>query len=229
MSFPLKESCLMYERYCRRHSDTPEFEVFNTKHFTCLPQDQEAYVDFKRVLASARRSTGLPVTRRLPSLWSRFSGEKRALAVPPPVVHVVTREKSFRSSVPKFEAALRNNVRPPEAVGLVGPPPEAKTWTVGAYKKAVSESRSVLLSEPKNLIVHLVPEERLGTLESLACKLTKSTWESLRGKHAQPLKMRDGSTLELASISLDEGDLAEFVQNRKKKIEGPYFVRFSRI
>lgn len=219
----------MYERYCRRHSDTPAFEEFNAKHFTCLPQDREVYNDFKRVLTSARRSTGIPVTRRLPSLWSRFSGEKRILAAPAPVVHVKTREKSFRSSVPNFEAALRNNVRPPEAKNLKLAPSEAKTWTLEAYKKAVSESRSVLLSEPKNLIVHLVPEERTGTLESLACKLTKSTWESLRGKHDQPLKMRDGSTLELASISLDEGDLAEFVQNRKKKIGGPYFVRFSRI
>jgi hypothetical protein len=217
---------MMYERYCRRHSDTPTFEAFNAKHFTCLTNDPAAFADFKRVLTSARRSAGVPVTRRLPSLWSRLSGESvSSVAEPVPVVQVNTREKSFRSSVPKYESALRNNVRAKQMKSA----PEKDTWTVEAYKKAVLSSKSVLLKEPKNLIVHLIPDEKGGSLESLACKLTKSTWESLRGKKDAPLKMRDGSTLERASISLDECDLAEFVRNRKKKNEGPYFVRFSRI
>ncbi|MDA7838942.1 hypothetical protein N9A45_01245 [bacterium] len=229
MSLSLKESCLMYERYCRRHSDTPTFEAFNAKHYTCLPQDDAVFADFKRVLTSARRSAGVPVTRRLPSLWSRLSGEKKTMAVSAPSVQVETREKSFRSSVPKYESALRNNVRPPQAPAMKLATPKAETWTVEAYKKAVTESRSVLLKEAKNLIVHLIPETKETTLESLACKLTKSTWESLRGKSQQPLKMRDGTTLDVASLALDECDLAAFVQNRKKKKEGPYFVRFSRI
>lgn len=224
MSLSLKESCMMYERYCRRHSDTPTFEAFNEKHFTCLPKNDAAFEDFKRVLMSARRSSGVPVTRRLPSLWSRLSGEQSTLATPVPTVQVQTREKSFRSSVPKYESALRNNVRPPKM-----PAQEEEKWSVDAYKEAVTSSRSVLLKEPKNLIVHLIPDTKSGSLESLACKLTKSTWESLRGKSQLPLKMRDGSTLDVSTIALDECDLAEFVQNRKKKKQGPYFVRFSRI
>lgn len=224
MSLSLKESCMMYERYCRRHSDTPTFENFNVKHFTCLPSNPTAFTDFKRVLTSARRSTGVPVTRRLPSLWNRLSGEKLSVAEPAPVVQVQTHEKSFRSSVPKYDSALRNNVRASRVSAPVG-----GAWTVEAYKDAVLSSKSVLLKESKNLIVHLIPEERGGSLESFACKLTKSTWESLRGKSESPLKMRDGSSMTLSSISLDECDLAEFVRNRKKKTEGPYFVRFSRI
>ena len=46
MSLSLKESCVKYERYCRRHADTPTFEEFNSKHFTNLPNDKEAFDDF---------------------------------------------------------------------------------------------------------------------------------------------------------------------------------------
>jgi len=104
-----------------------------------------------------------------------------------------------------------------------------ETWTLESYKSAVTSSASVLLKEAKGLMVHLVPEKKESSLEALACKLTKSTWESLRGKSDSPMKMRDGSTLDLTTVALDESDLAEFVQNRKKKIVGPYFIRFSRI
>ena len=175
MSLNLKESCLMYERYCRRHNDTPTFDAFNAKNYTCLPQNKDVYDDFKRVLVAARRSTGIPVTRRLPSLWARFSGEVQTAAVPAPVVQVKTREKSFQSSVPAYKNAIRNNIRTPQVPSAETS--EAATWTLEAYKKAVSESRSVLLKEPKDLIVHLVPEERTLALEALACKLTKSTWK----------------------------------------------------
>lgn len=219
----------MYERYCRRHSDTPTFEAFNAKHFTCLPKNPAIYSEFKSTLTSVRRSAGLPVTRRLPSLWHRFTGEEKVVAVPPPVVQVKTSEKSFVG--PEFESALRNNVRAPcqSTVAETKVDVPRATWTLEAYKEAVQNSRSILLKESKNLIVHLVPEERSVDLEALACKLTKTTWESLRGKSDAPLKMRDGSTLSVESLSFDEGDLAEFVRNRKKKIGGPYFIRFSRI
>jgi len=233
MSLSLRESCVMYERYCRRHADTPTFEEFNTDNYTCLPTNADAFTDFKRVLVAARRSAGVPVTRRLPSLLKRFSTEEEAPAImsgrasleqvaeTAPSVQVRTSEKAFKSSVPVYESGLRNNVRPPEL--------EAPKWSLDGYKEAVRQSKSVLLKESKNLIVHLVPDKRSDSLESLACKLTKSTWESLRGKSDAPLKMRDGSTLELESISMDECDLAEFVRNRKKKVAGPYYVRFSRI
>ena len=221
----------MYERYCRRHADTPTFEEFNRNNYTCLPMNASVYADFKRVLVAARRSAGVPVTRRLPSLLKRFSADEEApvnisgtaeVAETVPSVQVSTSEGAFKSSVPEYESALRNNVRPPE-------PETSEKWSLELYKQAVLQSKSVLLKEPKNLIVHLVPDERSDSLESLACKLTKSTWESLRGKSDAPLKMRDGSTLDLASISMDECDLAEFVRNRKKKVAGPYYVRFSRI
>jgi hypothetical protein len=63
----------------------------------------------------------------------------------------------------------------------------------------------------------------------MAAKLTKQAWDILRGKSDGELKMRDGSAFSLSSVRLDEGDLAEFIQNRKNKIQGPHFIRFSRI
>ena len=225
MSLSLKESCQSYERYCRRHSDTPTFEAFNGKHFTNLPSNPEVYADFKRTLTAARRATGLPVTRRLPSLFHKLSGVSSAVvaAEPRAVVQVKTAEKAFRATKTDYDDAFRHNVRPPAA------PVAEETWTLESYKSAVTSSASVLLKEAKGLMVHLVPEKKQSSLEALACKLTKSTWESLRGKSDSPMKMRDGSTLDLTTVALDESDLAEFVQNRKKKIVGPYFIRFSRI
>lgn len=228
MSLSLKESCQAYERYCRRHSDTPTFEEFNGKHFTNLPSNPDVYADFKRTLTAARRAAGLPVTRRLPSLFHKLSGvasvaESTSVAEPRASVQVKTAEKAFRATKTDFDDAFRHNVRPPAA------PVAEETWTLESYKEAVTSSASVLLKEAKGLMVHLVPEKKGESLEALACKLTKSTWESLRGKSNNPMKMRDGSTLDLATVALDESDLAEFVQNRKKKIGGPYFIRFSRI
>jgi hypothetical protein len=230
MSLSLKESCLKFERYCRRHSDTPTFEEFNSKHFTNLPNDKEAFEDFKRTLIAARRSNGVPVTRRLPSLWHRFSGEKSTpVAIPKPVVQVKSAHRSFKSSAPAYEKAIRQNIRPPEEPNVVVPQLTHKKtiWTLEEYKDAVKNSASILLKEHNNLMIHLVPEERGASLESLACKLTKNAWESLRGKTSNPIKMRDGSMIELNEIQLNEGDLAEFVQSRKQKKQGPYYVRFS--
>ena len=70
----------MYERYCRRNVDTPTFESFNGKHFTCLPENKAAFDEYSRILVGARRAAGVPVTRRLPSLykklWNQGGGPK---------------------------------------------------------------------------------------------------------------------------------------------------------
>jgi len=63
----------MYDRYCRRHLDTPTFEAFNQENFTCLPHNDSIYAEYVRVLKGARKAAGIPVTRRLPSLYSKFS------------------------------------------------------------------------------------------------------------------------------------------------------------
>ena len=244
MSLSLKESCLMYDRYCRRNADTPSFEEFNSKHLTCLPTSEEIYADYKRVVTAAKRATGLPVTRRLPSLFRKFSSiENSSVATSfKPSVQVPHRALSHKTEIPSISASVKMNIRPvaapavtPAVTPAVAPAvapiaiPEPQGWTRDSYAEAVNKSKSVLLKESKGLMVHFVPEKRGESFEKLAVKLTKSTWDILRGKSDAELKMRDGSALSLASVRLDEGDLAEFIQNRKNKIKGPHFIRFSRI
>jgi len=118
------------------------------------------------------------------------------------------------------------NIRPPEEVEEVEEVEEAKEWTVPEYIAAVRASD---LKENKGLMVHLVPTHRGAPLSSLASKLTKNTWEALRDNTDSPIKMKDGSLMDLREHKLNVEDVKSFVQNRKKKVEGPYFIRFSGI
>jgi hypothetical protein len=254
MSLSLRESCHLYDKYCRRNNETPTFQDFNSKHFTCLPLSSDVFEEYKRVIMAAKRANGIPVTRRLPSLYKKFDLYRKQSDMPDfvsenmsfsPSVQIDDQTISHKLQVPSPSQSVKMNIRPvvshspeslPEDEHSMGPVeavPPAKVpvkWTREAYAAKVSESKSILLQEPSGHMIHLVPEVETGhSFESLACKLTKKTWESLRGKSLEELKMRDGSMLSMSSLSLDEGDLAEFIQNRKQKIGGPHFIRFSRI
>jgi len=246
----------MYDRYCRRHLDTPTFEAFNQENFTCLPQNDAIYADYVRVLKGARKAAGIPVTRRLPSLYSKFSGEPLVSTVSAASVQVRHQKASFVSSLPSVSRSVKMNIRAPACISeeKAGPLSVSKVeqlaavqevqkieavpekfeavpenWSVSSYKEELSKNKSILLKESGGHMVHFIPKARRASFESLACKFTKSTWETLRGKSEAPLKMRDGTTLEISSVSFDEGDLAEFVRKIKKKIAGPHFIRFERI
>lgn len=241
MSLTLQESCTKFDRYCRRHSDTPSFAEFNAKYSTCLPECPAVHAEYERVLVAARRATGIPITRRLPSLYKKLTartpGETK--------VQLQSRTSQFKSNaaVSELRASMKMNIRAPNCIGTVqvkettlpevqNAPKDvqnAPKWSVEEYKAALAENKSILLKETGGRMVHLIPETSGGSFESLACKLTKSTWETLRGKSSEPLKMRDGSQLSVANVSFDEGDLAHFVNQRKKKASGPHFIRFSRI
>lgn len=254
MSFSLKESCHLYDKYCRRNSDTPTFQEFNSKHLTCLPLTVEIQEEYHRVILAAKRANGIPVTRRLPSLFKKFELYRKQSDMPDFVadnmsttsVQIPSQAVAHKSVSPSIHQSVKMNIRPPACIATeprmeteiskpevatdTGPQKHTEEWSLDEYKKEVQASKSVLLKEQNGHMVHLVPQMRLTTsLESLACKLTKKTWESLRGKSVADLKMRDGSALAMASISLDEGDLAEFIQSRKQKKSGPHFIRFSRI
>ena len=239
----------MYDRYCRRHLDTPTFEAFNQENFTCLPHNDSIYAEYVRVLKGARKAAGIPVTRRLPSLYSKFSGEPLVSTVSTPSVQVRHQKASFVSSLPSVSRSVKMNIRAPACISeeKAGPLSDSKVaeveevhevqkvesvtenWTVSSYKEELSKNKSILLKESAGHMVHFIPKARRASFESLACKFTKSTWETLRGKSDAPLKMRDGTTLEISSVSFDDGDLAEFVRKIKKKIAGPHFIRFQRI
>jgi len=223
MSLSLQESCKMYERTCRRQKAIPTFAAFNTEKFTCLPSNEAVESDFKSSVLKARKAYGMPVTRRLPSLYHKLSGISRPTVQIPAAV-VSSSEKSFVYDNEKYEGAMKMSIRPPAC------PDEGELkeddLTMEEYVAMVEQSP---LKEAKGLIVHLVPQKRGEPLSSLSCKLTKKTWEALRGKKDIPVKMKDGSELDLKTLQLNVDDVRNFVKSRKRKEDGPYFIRFSRI
>lgn len=233
MSLSLRESCKMYERQTRRNKTIPTFAEFNKQKYTCLPENEVVEAEFKSALLKARKSYGMPVTRRLPSLYHKLSGIDTPVSTLPASAVVASAEKAFVYDNVKYEGAMKMNIRPPNCLSTpVSEVNEASEelkeddLTLEEYKDMVQKSQ---LKEAKGLIVHFVPQKRGEALSSLACKLTKNTWEALRGKKDNPVKMKDGTELNLKNIRMDIDDVRQFVKSRKRKEEGPYFIRFSRI
>tara|TARA_B110001452_G_C15241403_1_gene429838 strand:- start:1063 stop:1716 length:654 start_codon:yes stop_codon:yes gene_type:complete len=217
----------MYERVCRRQKAIPSFASFNKENYTCLSENNVVEAEFKSAVLKARKAYGMPVTRRLPSLYHKLSGVEKSVSLSPPSAVVASSEKAFVYDNEKYEGAMKMNIRPPNCIST--PPIEElkeDDLTLKEYKDMVDKSP---LKEAKGLIVHFVPRKRGEALSSLACKLTKNTWEALRGKKDIPLKMKDGTELDLKSIQMDIDDVRNVVKSRKRKEEGPYFIRFSRI
>jgi len=229
MSLSLQESCKMYERVCRRQKAIPTFAAFNKENFTCLPENGVVETEFKSSLLKARKAYGMPVTRRLLSLYHKLSGVEKpvSVSVSPPSAVVASSEKAFVYGNEKYEGAMKMNIRPPNCIATEKEEElKEDDLTLEEYKDMVKKSP---LKEAKGLIVHFAPQKRGEVLSSLACKLTKNTWEVLRGKKDHLVKMKDGTELDLKSIQMNIDDVRNFVKSRKRKEEGPYFIRFSRI
>lgn len=222
MSLTLQESCNLYERNARRNKSVQSFADFNKHNFTCLPVNADVERDFTTVVGKLRKAEGLPIRGRLFSLFRRLTKSDVSEVASSPQAVSTPATKSFAVTEHKIEKAMRMSIRPPSPASET-----SDTWTLEAYVKAVQESG---LAESKGLIVHFMPEHKGDPISSLASKLTKSTWESIRGKSQETsIKMKDGTMMDLASIRLNEEDVKKFVHNRKKKVEGPYFIRFSGI
>lgn len=224
MSLTLQESCQLYERHARRNKVVPTFSEFNKQHFTCLPTNVEVEKDFCAAVARARKASGLPIRGRLFSLYRKLTKSDVSDVASSPVAISSPATNSFTVSEPKYEKAMRMNIRPPAEAPAEAP---VEKWTLEAYVKAVQDSGLV---EAKGLMVHFMPEKKGEPLSSLASKLTKSTWDVIRGKSEdKSIKMKDGTMMDLTSVQLNEQDVNNFVRNRKKKVEGPYFIRISGI
>lgn len=240
MSLTLKESCSMYERHCRRtKAEPPTFEAFNAKHMTCLPRNSAVYGAFRTALLAARRSEGVPVRRKLPSLFRRFSGDE-----PEAEAETTTPHRAFVSHTqPSYKSGLRMNIRPEAPVSVQTATEESSAmteteteaedtedspWTLQTYKKDLAASTNPKLVEKSGMMIHFVPPTHCAPLEALACKFTKSSYEILQGKRDAALKMRDGSTWS-AGANWNQDDVAATLQARKDKVSGPYFIRVSGI
>jgi len=233
MSLTLLESCKMYERSSRRQKSVPTFAEFNKKYFTCLPMNESIEQDFKSSVMKARKSYGMPITRRLPSLYHKLSGTSKPSspsAPSAPSAVVQSSEKSFVYDNNTYDNAMKMNIRPPNCINTDNMEGELKEEDL-SMKEYIKMVQSSSVTEAKGLIVHLIPRkiDESKSLMSLSCRLTKNNWEALCGKNETPIRMKDGSELNLKSIELNGEDMKSFVSDRKNKKKGPYFVRFSRI
>lgn len=235
MSLTLRESCTLYERHCRRNKNIPTFNEFNSNYLTCLPEDTSTFNAFKSTLIAAKRAEGLPVRRRLPSLYKRLSSGST-------FVDSSTKSsdshKAFMScAAPSYENGLRMNIRPTassktESVVVL---PESTTeteaeietdlaWSLEAYKQELASSTNPKLKESTGMMIHFIPPTRCAPLEALACKFTKKCYETLQGKEQHAIKMRDNSVWP-GGANWNQDDVTAVLQMRKKKTAGPYFIR----
>ena len=220
MSLSLQESCQLYERHVRRQKKPLSFADFNRQHFTCLPADAEVETAFRGAVTKAGKAHGWPIRARFKSLHQRLT-KSDVNEVASKVSAVISpSQNSFVHEEPKYSKAIRMKIRAPEGI-------QEERWTLEEYIDAVCQSE---LKENKGLMVHFVPTTKGDSLSSLASKLTKTTWEAIRGKsETMVIKMKDGSQMDLSEYDMNAEDVKQFVHNRKKKVEGPYFIRFSRI
>jgi len=237
MSLTLRESCTLYERYCRRNKNIPTFGEFNSKYLTCLPEDTSVFNTFKTALIASKRAEGLPVRRRLPSLYKRFSGSDEEADSP---TESSESHKAFVScAAPSYENGLRMNIRQTasskaailEKVVAQDSATETEAevetdlaWSLEAYKQELTSSTNPKLKEQNGMMIHFIPPTRCAPLEALACKFTKKCYETLQGKENHPLKMRDNS-IWAAGANWNQDDVTAVLQMRKKKTAGPYFIR----
>ena len=225
MSLSLQESCQLYERHARRQKKMLSFAEFNRQHFTCLPADVDVEYAFKTSVTKAGKVHGWPIRGRLMSLYRRLTKSDVDEVASSTSAVVSSAQKSFVHEEPKYSKAMRMKIRAPEAAE----PEEIddKEWTLQEYIDAVQQSE---LKENKGLMVHFMPKKRGEPLSSFASKLTKTTWEAIRGKsESSVIKMKDGTQIDLSEYEMNADDVKQFVRNRKKKVEGPYFIRFYRI
>lgn len=232
MTLTLKESCRLYEQYCRRRVGVPTFEEFNVIHSSCLPSNDQLYQNFKQIIELAYKAEGVPVTRRLPSLFTKFSNSRETAATLPPSVQMAVVSAPV-AVLPAYADSFKMKIRAPNCIAVSSVPvssvPVSSPWSLERYKELVLNSENNKLKESKGLIVHLMPPNETEKMVSLACKLTKNTWNTLRGKSDKALTMRDGSELSLSSVVLLPEDVEGFVKDYKNNAKGPFFIRFSRI
>ena len=217
MSYTLKESAQKYEKFHRQKQETMKFEDFNAKFGTNLPQNTFVYEKFMSSLHKAKKSEGLPVTRRLYSIYKGLTGtSQESIASPPPAPQIV--HKVALPSVLASGAVGAGAIRPPivalEQMSVEDP--------VEKYQKQL-EKEDDKFFDKKGLMVHLVGTDGIPLLGN-TCKLNKSNAETLYTKIGT-LTMRNQSKIEMNRLQINEEDHCQFMEMRKQKTKGPYFLR----
>lgn len=216
MAYTLKESAQKYEKFHRQKQETMKFEDFNAKFGTNLPQNLEVYEKFMSSLHKAKKSEGLPVTRRLYSIYKGLTGtSQESIASPPPAPQIA--QKVALPSV-LSSGAVGAIIRPPSLA--------LKQMTVEdpveKYQKQL-EKEDDKFFDKKGLMVHLVGTDGIPLLGN-TCKLNKSNGSALYARTGT-LIMRNQSKIEMNQLQINEEDHKLFMEMRKDKTKGPYFLR----
>ena len=215
--YTLKESVKLYEKVSRRKQTTMTFEDFNAKFGTCLPANATVYAKFIKSLNSAKKSEGIPVTRRLYSIYNGISGEKVQHPVATPKPNQQIAPKTACPSVISNGNVGHTTIRPPlnlESLTIDNP--------VEKYKELLKSEDSKFHDE-KGRMVHLVSADAIPMLGN-TCKLNKSNGNALY-TGVGTLTMRNQSTIDLENTEINAEDFVKFMTMRKNKEKGPYFLR----
>tara|TARA_B110000208_G_C11781298_1_gene433931 strand:- start:2154 stop:2822 length:669 start_codon:yes stop_codon:yes gene_type:complete len=215
MSFTLRESVNKYEKKLRQKNEIMTFAEFNSEYGTILPENEEVQQKFFSSLAKAKKSEGLPVTRRLYSIYNNLTknGAKMKTTLPP------TAQIKPQMRVPVEVSSLsQSNIRLEERLASVslGDP-------VQKYKRLLAAQNDRKLIGQNGLLVHFVDSS--GTpLYSNTCLLNKANAESLYTKKGT-ITMRNKTSIHLTELDIDESDYNDFMSKRKMKERGPYFMK----
>jgi len=214
--YTLKESVKLYEKISRKKQTTMTFEDFNAAHGTCLPANANVYAKFLKSLNSAKKSEGIPVTRRLYSIYNGISGEnaQQTVATPEPSQQIAP--KTPCPSVIS-NGHVEHNIRPPlnlEQMSINDP--------VEKYKQLLKSEDSKFFDE-KGRMVHLVSADGTPLLGN-TCKLNKSNGNALY-TGVGTLTMRNQTSIDVENTEINAEDFVKFMTMRKNKERGPYFLR----
>jgi|TARA_B110000908_G_C10267489_1_gene465873 hypothetical protein len=206
MALSLKESCKMFEKFNRQQQKTTTFEEFNALHGTCLPKNDSVYTKFMRNLHKAKKSEGIPVTRRLMSLFDHLSSGPQVIATPAPQAQIPMAPPTILSGL-----SLQNKIRTPEQKG-----------TILLYGDLLSK-KSGRFVDKKGLMVHFVEPKGIPMLSN-TCKLSKLNAKTLFNGKGN-LTMRNNIQLQMESMQVNKEDYEAFIVARRSKKAGPYFLR----
>lgn len=217
MSLTLKESTNKYEKFHRQKQFTMSFAKFNVKYGTCLPENEAVQKKFWNSLAKAKNSEGIPVTRRLYSIYHGLTETSREqIATLPP-----SQQIAHKPSNPTIIASrsVEQNIRSPTIIANK----QMSTSDPLEKYQSLLEKEDPKFFDKKGLMVHFVEFDGIPLLGN-TCKLNKRNAEALYTGKGQ-LTMRNQNTIEMESFQLNVEDHHKFMLARKNKETGPYFIR----
>ena len=100
-------------------------------HSSCLPSNDSVYANFKQIIELAYKAEGVPVTRRLPSLFRKFSNSLESAAMLPPSVQMAVVSAPV-AVLPAYEDSFKMKIRAPNRIVDSS---DSSAWSLERYKE----------------------------------------------------------------------------------------------